>query len=148
MAPGFVVAEAAHREWRPLRQFGKKLDHLPRLGLGHLGAIAAEKGCRRQLGFEKGRKQCLAGREDRQPDIQEIALSVFGFGHTARRTPNGSDSEPFSGLTRGTKLDGPKLQGHGIGLSCCYGWRFVAQVRQSVNYATVPRSEGLEQSKP
>src|SRR5438128_386649 len=103
MAARLILAVTADRKVGAARQPGDELEQPLGGRLAHLAPVAARKlapaGVGPRLG-ERPAHELLARRKLRHPDVVEIALSVIGLAHAARRSARGADTQSLLRLSR------------------------------------------------
>src|SRR5688572_20254382 len=102
MTTVFLLAIAADGKVAAVRQRGQQLDIVTRLWLRHLRSVLLHE--RRPLS-RGARAQTLlqrlcARRKIGKPDIVPVPRCELRPGHTTRRTPHGTDPQPFTRLAR------------------------------------------------
>src|SRR5258708_849564 len=107
MAPAFVLAVTTDGKVCRFRQCSQQVQHLAGIATSHLRAkFLRERGpiaiARNRLCFFD---QLRVRRQIGQPHVVIVAGGEFAPGHAARRSPNGTDTQPFVGRSRRPKLD-------------------------------------------
>jgi len=97
-----VLAVAAERKVGLVRERGEKVQQARGFWRSHLRPEFALEHPPRfgVVRVERERDEPLARRERRHPDVIEIALGEIRFGHAARRTAHGTESDAFAGRPR------------------------------------------------
>src|SRR4051794_26552182 len=96
MTPRFVLAVAANREVRRLRERSKELDQALRVRLAHLTAVLALKAgpSKRVPGFGQEPRDEVGGRREvRHPDIVVVQSRRVFLADAARRTSHRAEAQ-------------------------------------------------------
>src|SRR5574341_953930 len=108
VAARLVLAIAADREVRMMRQRGKQLGQAPRRGGFHFLEITTRKlspALVRPGLSDRPSEERFARREIRQPEVVVIAPREIRLAHAARRAPHGAEARALAFGARATEPD-------------------------------------------